>query len=168
MTGRHRVIFGFFLVVVPSLVVSTPAFAQGRGGGGARMSAGAVSTGRLDSLEMSFKLTKDQKKAVKAILDDAHKSAAPVRDGLAKARAAIAAAVQANKGQADIDQAVKGYAEQASAMTAIEMKALGQVLKSLDKDQMANSAAVSSAFFMMRGAFLDNKKWDDIPDGKSY
>ena len=80
----------------------------------------------------------------------------------------MAAAIQANKGQSDIDASVKSYAEQATAMTSIEMKALADVMKALDAEQRANNAAVSAAFFMMRGAFLDSKKWDDIPDGRLY
>jgi hypothetical protein len=139
----------------------------GRGGGGVP-GLGPVQLSRLDALEAAFKLTKDQKKAVKAILDEAHKNAAPIRDGLMKTRAALGGVIQGNKGQPDIDQAAKAYAEQASAMASLEMRALAQVLKALDKDQMANNQAISSAFFLIRGAFLDNKKWDDVPDGKLY
>jgi Spy/CpxP family protein refolding chaperone len=123
---------------------------------------------RLDTLDAAFTLTKEQKKSIKALLDDAHKSAAPAREGLTKTRAAIAAAIQGNKGQADIDAAVKAYAEQSAAMTAIEMKALADIMKAVDATQRANNAAVSSAFFLLRGAFLDSKRWDDIPDGRMY
>jgi hypothetical protein len=123
---------------------------------------------RLETLEADFKLTKDQKKAVKSILDDAHKSASPTREALTRTRTALAAAIVAGKGQSDIDAAVNAYAEQAAAMTAVEMKALAQVMESLDKDQRANQAGVRSAFFLMRGIFLDNKKWDEIPDARGY
>ena len=127
-----------------------------------------ASRSRLDTLDVNFKLTKDQKKTIKGILDDAQKNAAPIREGLTKSHAAIAAAVQGNKGQAEIDAAVKSYAEQATAMATLEMKALADVMKVLDAEQRANNAAVSSAFFLLRGAFLDNKRWDDIPDGRMY
>jgi hypothetical protein len=53
-------------------------------------------------------------------------------------------------------------------MMALEMKALADVMKQLTDEQRANNAAISSAFFMMRGAFLDPKHWDDIPTGKLY
>jgi hypothetical protein len=53
-------------------------------------------------------------------------------------------------------------------MTALEMQALAQVLQTLDQEQRANGAGVRSAFFLMRGIFLDNKRWDDTPDGRSY
>jgi len=174
MTGRVGLLIAGFALVAATfavpLTVAVPTFAQ-KGGGGSR-GGGSISMpqpqGRLDILERAFTLTKDQKKAVKTLMDDAHKSAAPAREGLAKTRAAVAAAIQANKSAADIDAAVKSYAEQSAAMAGIEMKALADLMKALDPPQRANNAAVSQAFFMMRGAFLDNKKWDDIPDGKLY
>jgi Spy/CpxP family protein refolding chaperone len=170
MIKSRRPLFVGILALAWVVTVSSDAFAQGRGGGGSRGGGIAMpaTRSRLDTLEVNFKLTKDQKKAIKALLDDAHKSAAPAREGLAKTRAAVAAAIQGNKGQADIDEAVKSYAEQATAMTSIEMKALADLMKALDAEQRANNAAVSTAFFMMRGAFLDPKKWDDVPDGKLY
>ena len=174
MNARFRFL-SILLGVVVAAAVSQPAFAQrgggggggrGGGGGGGMMPSGERS--RLDALEQDFTLTKDQKKTVKTLLDEAHKSAASLRDGLTKTRASVAAAIQGGKGQAEIDVAVKAYGEQAAAMTAIEVKALSDVLKALTPEQRAKNAAVSSAFFMMRGAFLDNKKWDDVPSGKLY
>jgi hypothetical protein len=147
------------------VMVARPAAQKG---GGNRMPSMSANRSRLDTLDIDFKLTKDQKKTIKGILDEAHKSAAPIRDGLAKTHASIAAAIQANKGQADVDAAVKSYAEQSTAMATVEMKALADVMKALDSDQRANSAAISTAFFLMRGAFLDPKKWDDLPDGRNY
>jgi hypothetical protein len=123
---------------------------------------------RLNVLESGFRLNKDQKKSVKAMLDDAHKSAAPVREALTRTHAAIGAAIQSGKSQADIDAAVNEYAQEAAAMTALEMKALAQVLQALDLEQRGNQQAVRSAFFLMRGIFIDNKRWDDTPDGRSY
>ena len=172
MNPRSR----FFLIVLSvaaSAALAQPAFAQrgggggGRGGGGGGMSF-ATERSRLDAMEQDFTLTKEQKKTIKALLDEAHKGAAPVREGLTKTRTVVAAAIQGGKGQADIDAALKAYGEQATAMMAIEVKALAEVMKSLTPEQRANNAAVSSVFFMMRGAFLDNKKWDDVPNGKLY
>ena len=155
------------LALAAAITIFVPVLAQ-RGGGGGRGAAPALALGgksRLDTLDTSFTMTKDQKKAVRTILDDAYKRAAPVRDGLTSARAAVAAAIQENKG---VDAAVSSYGEQAAAMMAIEMNALADVLKSLDAQQRDNSAAVSQAFYLMRGAFLDRKKWDDTPDGRNY
>ena len=93
---------------------------------------------------------------------------APIREALTRTRTAIAAAIQAGRSQADIDAAVNAYAEQAAAMAALEMKALGHVLQALDQNQRSNTDAVRSAFFMMRGIFLDNKRWDEVPDSRGY
>jgi len=138
----------------------------GRGGGGAE--GGAYQFTRLEVLANSFNLTKDQKKTVKTLLDDAHKAAAPTREALASSHAAIATAIAANKGQAEIDAAVKQYAQQAAAMASLEMKTLAQMLTQLEPEQRTNGAAVRTAFFLMRGIFLDDKKWDAVPDGRSY
>jgi hypothetical protein len=160
-----RALVGLLAAVVVVAALPTRAFTQ-RGGSGAPPTP--LEQTRLNILESGFKLNKDQKKAVKTILDEAHKSAAPVREALSRTHAAIAAAIQSNKSQEIIDAAVNEYAQQAAAMTALEMQALAQVLQTLDQEQRANGAGVRSAFFLMRGIFLDNKRWDDTPDGRSY
>lgn len=149
------------VTAIPTVARSAPQ----KGGSAPRVS---TTRGRLDALAENFTLTKDQKNKIKVILDEAHKGAVPVRDALTKTHADIAAAIQANKGQAEIDAAVKAYAEQATAMMALEMKALAKVMKELTEEQRGNGAAVSAAFFAMRSAFLDPKRWDDIPSGKNY
>jgi len=156
------------LAAVLVALVATAGFAQrgGRGGGGGDTGGGQMTLelSRLEQLTVTFKLNKDQKQKVKALLDDAQKNAAPIRDGLTETRDAIAAAIQGGQAQNDIDKAVAGYAAQATAMTELEMRALARVLQTLDKDQAANAAGVQTAFFMVRGMFL-SKKWDVIPDG---
>jgi Spy/CpxP family protein refolding chaperone len=156
------------LAAVLVAAVATAGFAQrgGRGAGGGDTGGGQMTLefSRLEQLTRTFKLTRDQKDKVKAFLDDAQKNAAPIRDGLTETRNAIAAAIQSGKDQKDIDEAVKGYATQATAMTELEMRALARVLQTLDPDQAANAAGVQTAFFMVRGMFL-SKKWDVIPDG---
>jgi hypothetical protein len=123
---------------------------------------GAFPFSRLESLEENFKLGGDQKKAVKAALDDAHKSAAPVRRALLETHAALGEAVQAGKSQDEIDAAARAYAEQASTMARIEMEAVAKVLAIADPG-LKNQAAIQAAFFMARGMFLKNK-WDEIPE----
>jgi hypothetical protein len=123
---------------------------------------GAFPFSRLESLEENFKLG-DKKKAVKTALDDAHKSAAPVRDALLKAHAALGAAVQAGKSQEEIDAAARAYGEQAAAMARIEMDAIAKVIAIADPE-LKNTQAIQAAFFMARGMFLKSGKWDEIPD----
>jgi Spy/CpxP family protein refolding chaperone len=151
-------------------ITTYPVHAQrgGRGGGSSGGEFGGFPLSRFQILSDSFALTKDQKKSVKTLLDDAHKGAAGTRDALLAAHAAIGAAIAGNKGQPDIDAAVKEYGRQAAAMSALEMKTLAQLLLQLDPEQRANQSAVRSAFFLMRGIFLDPKKWDAVPDSRSY
>jgi hypothetical protein len=160
-----RALVGLLAAAVVVGAFPTRAFTQ-RSGGGAP--ATPLEQTRLNILESGFKLNKDQKKAVKTILDEAHRSAAPVREALTRTHAAIAAAIQSSKSQEIIDAAVNEYAQQAAAMTALEMQALAQVLQTLDQEQRANGTGVRSAFFLMRGIFLDNKRWDDVPDSRGY
>ena len=162
MTAR-----GLVLGALLAIVSVAPGAAQGRGGSGGTTPSGSFSLGRLGLIEEAFVLKKEQTKQVKTIFDDAGKSAAPVRDQLAKARAAIADAIHARKPQAEIDAAVNAYAVQAAAMTAIEMKTMASVMQLLEKEQRANAGAVSSLFFWVRGAFLD-KNWDDVPGTRLY
>jgi Spy/CpxP family protein refolding chaperone len=160
------------VLLTAALIVGAAAWPSaqrgGRGGGAPGGEFGGFQLSRLETLANEFALTKDQKKAVKTLLDDAHKSAAPTRDALASSHAAIGAAIAANKGQAEIDAAVKQYGQHAAEMAALEMKVLAQLLAQLEPDQRSNGAAVRSAFFLMRGAFLDPKKWDAVPDSRSY
>ena len=53
-------------------------------------------------------------------------------------------------------------------MATLEMKTLGQLVQQLEVPQRGNQAAVRSAFLLMRGIFLDAKKWDAVPDSRSY
>jgi len=147
--------------------------AQRGGGGGGRGGSGGGEFGgyklsRLEILTNDFGLNKDQKKAVKALLDDTHKGAAPTRDALLNAHTAIGAAIAADKGQAEVDAAVKQYGQQAAAMAALEMKTLAQLMTQLEPVQRGNGSAVRSAFFLLRGAFIDPKKWDAPPGTQGY
>ena len=160
---------GLMLGLLLALVSVAPGGAQGGGGGGGgnRAPSGSFQPGRLGLIEGAFVLSKEQTKQVKAILDDAGKSAVTARDQLAKTRVAIADAIHARKPQAEIDAAVNAYGAQSAAMTAIEMKAMARVMQSLEKEQRANAGAVTSLFYWMRGAFLE-KNWDDVPGTKLY
>lgn len=124
---------------------------------------GAFPYSRLESLEANFKLSGDQKKAVKSALDEAHKSAAPVRRALLDTHAALGDAVRSGKGQDEIAAAARAYAEQAAAMARIEMEAVAKVLAIADPD-LQNQPAIQAVFFMARGMFLKNNKWDEIPE----
>jgi Spy/CpxP family protein refolding chaperone len=172
MIARHALVRCFGLALALAVTLSaTSAFAQrgggGGGGGGGNMGFDTSLQTRLDLLTTWFTLDKDQKKAVKTLMDDAYKSAAPMRAGLAKARLALGTAVQNGAAQAEIDAAAAAYGAQATAMTSLEMKTLAALLKSVTPEQR-RANAVQNAFYLMRGAFLNDKKWDEVPDGKLY
>lgn len=127
-------------------------------------------TNRLDILAVSLGLTKEQKDTVKTQLDAEHKSAAPVRARLLSTRAAIVAAIQATKPQADIDAAAAAYAAEVTAMTQLEVKALAEVLAMLTPDQQtrARTNGIRTPFFLFRGIFLDDRRWNTAPAASGY
>jgi len=91
------------------IALSTLAFGQGKkgggGGGGNSPMMQPASTNRMDQFSQILKLDKDEKKAVKTIMDDAQKEATPVKDQMEKGRLTIAQAVAGGK-QEEIDSAV--------------------------------------------------------------
>jgi len=155
---------GFAVTLAAAIVIWSGAAVAQRGGGGAPgMPGGAFPLSRMESLQENFKLEGDKKKAVKAALDEAHKSAAPVREALLTTHAALGAAVQAGAAQDAVDAAARAYGEQAAAMARIEMDAIAKVIAIADPD-LQNAQAIQAAFFMARGMFLKNGKWDEIPE----
>jgi Spy/CpxP family protein refolding chaperone len=164
MTQRSVALLVPFALLVAATVA--PGVSAQRGRGGAGSVAQVETRGRLQILTDVLALDNDQKKQVKTILDTAHKGAAPIRAELAKTRAALAAAVQGNQGDAAIEAAAKTYAAQVSAMTAAEMKALAEILSPLKPEQ--RQQGTSPAFYLMRGIFLDDRRWDEIPPVRMY
>jgi Spy/CpxP family protein refolding chaperone len=165
--GIAAALFSGALLTVPVMLLPPPAAAPAPQRGGRGGISVSNNRARLDTLTVNFKLDGDQKKAIQALFDAAHEAAEPARSGLAESHAAIAAAIQGGQGQPAIDAAVKTYGEHAAAMTAIEMKAMADLMDALTEEQRANNAAISQAFFMLRGAFLE-RRWNDIPSGRLY
>ena len=156
---------GFAVTLAAAIVISAGAAVAQRGGGGGApgIPGGAFPLSRMESLQESFKLEGDKKKAVKAALDEAHKSAAPVREALLTTHAALGAAVQAGAAQDAVDAAARAYGAQAAAMARIEMDAIAKLIAIADPD-LQNPQAIQAAFFMARGMFLKSGKWDEIPE----
>jgi Spy/CpxP family protein refolding chaperone len=164
MKTMMKFVFGVAAVALP-LLVALPYVPGGpvnlSAQKGARIPVVNTPKPRLDAMELAFKLTKEQKTHVKTLMDEAHKAAQPIRDGLVKTHADIALAIQGNKGQEAIAAATKAYAEQATAMMAHEVKALAAIMKELTEEQRANRTAVSQTFWAMRSAFLA-KNWNEL------
>jgi Spy/CpxP family protein refolding chaperone len=173
MTRRHRLVaralIGSLVLVVGLAGAATVARAQGID---APTPTGRdlPPTNRLDILAVSLGLTKEQKDTVKSRIDAEHKGAAPVRARLLSTRAAIVAAIQAAKPQADIDAAVAAHAAEITAMTQLEVKALAEVLAMLTPDQQAKArtTGIRTPFFLFRGIFLDDRRWNVAPAASGY
>jgi len=152
-------------ILLAGLLASTLVFAQrgGGGGGGSRGGGGGIpSMGfgggtRLDRLTEALKLSKDQKKDVKAAMDEAQKEATPIQDQMNKSRLAIAEAIVAGKSKEEVDKAVLGEAELETQMTSLELHAFAKVVSSLEVDQKQRGIPI--VFAMVKGAFL-GKNWN--------
>jgi Spy/CpxP family protein refolding chaperone len=151
------------------MVTAVSAQRGGGGGGASNLQVGGDTGRKLSRLELMTKalaLDDDQTKQFKAAFDEGQKNAAPIKLALVDAHAAIGAAIQGAKGQAEIDKAVLEYANQSAAMTSVEVKSLAAAMKSLKPEQLANEKGVDSILGMLHGIFLG--KWDSVPDGKTY
>ena len=153
-------------LLVVGLVLAGVGFAQGEKGGGrgADPSAGIMmptpSASKFDTIGSALNLNKEQKKAVKTLLDDAAKEATPFRDQLSKARIAIADAIQAKKSGDEITQAVNTYAALATQMSALEINIFARIYAGLDETQKTNKTGVNTVFAMMKNLFA-TKNWNE-------
>jgi len=149
-------------LLVAGLVLASAGFAQrSRGGGdtsGAPMPIAAPS--KFDTISNALNLNKEQKKAVKTMLDDAAKEATPLRDQLSKARIAIADAIQAKKNDDEIAQGVNAYAALAIQMSTLEINTFAKIYAGLDETQKANNSGVGMVFVMMKNLFA-TKNWNE-------
>jgi Spy/CpxP family protein refolding chaperone len=136
----------------------------GQAGRGA--SGGAL--GRLDIFTNLFALEGDQKKEIRGWLDEAHKATAPARKGLIETRATLAKAIASGADQAAIDAASAAYAVHVTTMTDAEMTVLARIIQRLTPEQRANQRTISTAFALMRGIFVNDRRWDIVPDRKAY
>ena len=115
---------------------------------------------RLDLLSDTLKLSKDQRKDIKATMDDAQKDAAPVHELIVQRRLEIAGAVAAGKPQEEIAKAVHAEADLDAQMTSIELHAFAKAVAFLEVDQ--KQRGVPMVFAMVRGAF-NGKNWNSDP-----
>src|ERR1035441_6740764 len=145
-------------ILLAGLMAATLAFAQRGGGGGSGGRGGGSGVpgmgfggSRLDRMSDALKLSKDQKRDVKAAMDDAQKDATPVHDQMLKGHLAIAEAIAAGKSQDEVDKAVQSQAELETQMTAIELHAFAKAVTVLEPDQ--KQRGIQMMFAMVRGAF---------------
>ena len=151
-------------ILLAGLLASTLVFAQrgggggGRGGGGGDMPSMGFGGGtRLDRMSEALKLSKDQKKDIKAAMDEAQKEATPIHDQMNKSRLAIAEAIAAGKTQEEVDKAILSEAELETQMTSLELHAFAKVVSFLEVDQKQRGIPI--VFAMVKGAFM-GKNWN--------
>ena len=148
-----------FLAAALAMTASAQRGGGGRSSGmGDNMQMGSPQRmNRMDMLEKTLSLNKDQRKDVKNIMDEAQKEAAPLREQMAKGRADVASAVESGKADS-VDQAVKSYADLQTKMATIELKAFAQIFKLLDSDQQQKTRDV----FPMMGGVFSSKNWMEV------
>lgn len=125
----------------------------GRGGGDAS-TIGAPprvqKPSQADQVVDKLKLNKDLKNEFEALLEEAQKEAAPVRQKLLETRNAIAVAMVAGKGKEEIDPLLKNYAAVSAEMTGIETRILAKICAKLKPNQQAKAG---QAFDLMAEIF---------------
>jgi hypothetical protein len=147
------------------LLASTLVFAQRGGGGGGRGGGGGMGMSgggfgpstRLDRMSEALKLSKDQRKDVKAAMDDAQKEAALIHEQMTKSHLAIAEAIAAGKSKEEVDKEIHSEADLETQMVSIELHAFAKVVAFLEGDQKQHG--VPLVFAMVHGAF-NGKNWN--------
>ena len=169
----------FFRLLLTGILATGFAFAQRGGGGGGGMGGGTGGdegggaggggggmmipsaprvVNRIDLIAQDLKLDKDQKKAVKTILDESQKEANPLHEQLVKSRIAVGEAIQNGKTQDEVNQLVNAEAALEAQMVGIEIGAFTKIYKGLAAEQRNQTR---NLFGMMKGIF-DNKNWNNV------
>ena len=146
-------------ILLAGLVASTLVFAQRGGGGRGGSNMPNVNSGetRMDRLTSALKLSKDQRKEIKAAMDDAQKEATPIYQQLPKSHLAIAQAIADGKSQEEIDKAVHHQAELETQIASIELHAFAKAVFLLEPDQ--KQVGIPLIFATVRGVF-NGKNWN--------
>jgi hypothetical protein len=151
-------------ILLAGLLASTLVFAQrgggggGRGGGGGGMSSGGFGPStRLDRLSEALKLSKDQKKDIKAAMDDAQKEATPIHEQMTKSHLSIAEAIAAGKSKEEVDKEIHNEADFETQIVSIELHTFAKVVAFLEEDQKQRGVPI--VFAMLHGAF-NGKNWN--------
>ncbi|MGA2194016.1 MAG: periplasmic heavy metal sensor [Bryobacteraceae bacterium] len=152
-------------LLVIGLVLASLGFAQGGRGnrGGGDTSGGGMMVAppsKFENISNALNLNKDQRKAVRTVLDEAAKEATPLRDQLSKARIAIADAIQAKKSDDEITQGVNAYAALAIQMSTLEINTFAKIYAGLDETQKANRNGIGTVFAMMKNLFA-TRNWNE-------
>lgn len=138
------------------------AFAQRGGGGGVGDSSGlnvVALPSVLDNMETACKLTKDQKKQFKTILDAASKSAEPLRKQIPQNVELIGSAVMSGKSADEIQKLVESNAQMRAQISEMEYKTFSELYKTLDDGQRMGTGPQN--LFNLTSGILMKKKWNE-------
>jgi hypothetical protein len=138
------------------------AFAQRGGGGSVGDSSGlnvVALPSVLDKMETACKLTKDQKKEFKTILDTASKSAETLRKQIPENLTLIGKAAVSGKSTDEVKKLVDENGRMRAQISEMEYKTFGQLYKLLDDGQRMGTGAQS--LFNLTTGILMKKKWND-------
>ena len=156
-------------LLLAGFLCATLALAQGggggyggkKGGGGGDMGGmmgGPPSSNRFENIATALNLTKDQRKGVRTILDEAAKEAAPVREQLSKSRVVVGEAITANKTQEELKQVAKTSSDLAVQLSQVEIKTFAKVYGTLDDTQKKDMRALGRVLTLMNGMY-HTKNW---------
>ena len=144
-------------LLVAGLLCTSLAMAQGPGGGrgdmGPPMMAGPPSTNRFDNIANSLNLNKDQRKTVRAILDEGAKEAAPIREQMSKGRIAVGEAIVAKKSEDELKQVAKTASDLNAQLSQIEIQTFAKMFAALDDIQKKDMRGLGHALFLMNGMY---------------
>ena len=133
----------------------------GRGGGGMGGDMGpAAAPTKFDNIASSLSLNKDQKKAVKTILDDGAKEAAPLRDQISKSRIAVGEAIDGKKSDEELKQVAKTSSDLSAPLTQIEVQTFYKIFATLDDTQKKDMRALGHVLFLMNDIYRV-KNWNE-------
>ena len=157
-------------LVLTGLLAGTLMFAQGgRGGGRGNNNGGGMplqfSSGtRLDRIADALKLTKDQKKDLKASFDEAQKQVTPIHEQMMKGRDAIAEAIASGKKPEEVTPMITANSTLEAQIATIELKTFAAFYQKLDKDQQSKPG-MPMIFQGMKGIF-NGKNWNSSEEGR--
>ena len=151
----------FGKLLIAGMLCASLAAAQGYGGGRGRGGGGDMdpragtppSTNRFDNIANSLNLNKDQKKTVRAILDEGAKEATPVREQMSKSRIAVGEAIVAKKTEEELKQVAKTASDLNAQLSQIEIRTFAKTFAALDDIQKKDMRGLGRALFLMNGMY---------------
>lgn len=147
-------------LVGASLLMAQKGSKKNGGGSGDSGMGMAPNPTRFENIVTALNLNKDQKKAVKTILDDGAKEAAPLRDQITKSRVVVGEAIDTKKGDEELKQVARASSDLSAQLTELELKTFAKVFATLDDTQKKNMASLSNALMLMNDMY-HVKNWNE-------